>query len=263
MKGKQLQHLGILICLILLFSSCVRLKDTVYLQGDIAKKLDEIKGQSRDEQVNYLVKVNDLLFIRVTSFDEKATAFLNYGSSSNVPNALAASLMGYRVGSDGCIDYPFIGKISVAGFTLSEIEQRIQLAVQTYVEENSATVKLLNDNITMLGEVKSPGRFLLNGEQISLMEAIATAGDLTDMANRKRVRLIRNDDGVTPQMLIIDVTDEKIMFSPYYYLKPGDIIYVEPKRLKQWSLSSTTISLVSSIVGIGLTIYTISLISAR
>ena len=240
---------------VVLFSSCIRLKDTVYLQGDIAKKLHEVERQSVFEQTNYLVKPNDLLYIRVSSLEEKSTAFLNAGSPAQVPNALSASLMGYRVGLDGQIDYPFIGKIPAAGFSLSEIEQRIQIAASKFVINSSVTVKLLNDIVTVLGEVRNPCRIPLNSEEISILEAFAFAGDLTDMANRRRVRIIRNVDGITPQMVIIDVTDEKIMFSSYYRLKPGDIIYVEPKRFKQIQLSANMLSLVVTLSSLGIMIW--------
>lgn len=255
---KRINYLWLAICSVIFLSSCIRLKDTVYLQGGIAKKIYEIETQFVFEQKNYLVKPNDLLFIRVTSFDEASTSFLNSGSPSQVPNALSASLMGYRVGLDGHIDFPFIGKVPVAGYSLSEIETRIQLSVSKFVDNSSVTVKLLNDMVTILGEVRNPGRFALNSEEISLLEAFAFAGDLSDMANRKKVRLIRNEDGITPQMIIIDVTDEKIMFSPYYYLKPGDIIYLEPKRFKQVQLSASIISLITSLASLGMIIYTVT-----
>ena len=257
-KQGSRRYFILICCISVLFSSCIRLKDTVYLQGDIAKKLHEVERQSVFEQTNYLVKPNDLLYIRVSSLEEKSTAFLNAGSPAQVPNALSASLMGYRVGLDGQIDYPFIGKIPAAGFSLSEIEQRIEIAASKFVINSSVTVKLLNDIVTVLGEVKSPCRIPLNSEEITLLEAFAFAGDLTDMANRKRVRIIRNVDGITPQMVIIDVTDEKIMFSSYYRLKPGDVIYVEPKRLKQLQLSSSLISIVSSFTSLSIMLYTLT-----
>ena len=257
MNYRQLKNFGLIICAVIFLSSCIRLKDIVYLQGDIAQKLEEMDNQRKLDNLSYLVKPGDLLYIRVSSFDETSTAFLNSGTGANVSNALSASLMGYRVGLDGQIDFPFVGKVPAAGLTLSDIERRIKLSVEKYVDNSSVTVKLLNDLVTILGEVRSPGRFPLNSEEISLLQAFAFAGDLTDMANRKRIKLIRNDDGITPKIIIIDVTDEKIMFSPYYYLKAGDIIYAEPKRFKQLQYSSTIISLVSSVLSLGLMVFTV------
>lgn len=240
------------------FSSCVPLKESIYLQGDMARKLEELEGQYKIEKKDYLVKPNDLLYIRVTSLDERSSAFLNNesGYTTMAGNPMSASLLGYRVGLDGAIDYPFIGKIYVAGLSLSEIARKVELAASKYIDQSGAIVKLLNDNITVMGEVTGPGRFLMNSEEISIIEAIALAGDMTDYANRKRVRLIRKD-GDIPQMLIIDTTDERIMYSPYFYLKPGDIVYVEPRRLKQWTLSSIPLSFAMSFMSASLLIYSI------
>jgi polysaccharide export outer membrane protein len=172
-------------------------------------------------------------------------------------NPMSASLLGYRVGLDGSIDYPFLGKIYVAGLSLQEIAQKVELAASKYIDQSGAIVKLLNDHVTVMGEVKTPGRYLMNSEEISILEAVSLSGDMTDFANRKTVRLIRKD-GETPQMIIIDTTDEKIMFSPYFYLKPGDIIYVEPRRLKQWNLSAIPLGLATSLVSVSILVYTLT-----
>jgi polysaccharide biosynthesis/export protein len=244
--------------LLIISSSCVPLKESIYLQGDMAVKLEDLEGQYKIEKRDYVVKPNDLLYIRVTSLDEKSSAFLNNesGYTTMASNPMSASLLGYRVGLDGSITYPFIGKVYVAGLSLIEIASKIELAASKYIDQSSAIVKLLNDNITVMGEVRTPGRFLMNSEEISILEAVSLAGDMTDYANRKRVRLIRKD-GEVPQMLIINTTDERIVYSPYYYLKPGDIIYVEPRRLKQWNLSAVPLSFAMSILSASLLIYSI------
>ncbi|MCU4173899.1 polysaccharide biosynthesis/export family protein [Carboxylicivirga sp. N1Y90] len=239
-------------------SSCVSLKKSIYLQGDLAKDLEEIENTYNPEKSSYLIKPNDNLFIRVTSLDSRTSAFLNNdmgNSSSNIDNAMAASLVGYRVDLDGSINYPFVGKIYVANLTLDQIRDKIQLAVSKFIEESSVNVKLLNDNITIIGEVVNPGRFLLYAEEVNILEAISMAGDMTDFSNRKKVRLIRQD-GDTKQMVVINTLDENIMFSPYYYLKPGDIVYVEPRRLKSWDLSAIPIGLALTFINTTLLLYT-------
>jgi polysaccharide export outer membrane protein len=221
----------------------------------MAKKLEDVEGQYKIERAEYLVKPSNLLYIKVTSLDQQNSAFLNNeaGYTQMADNPMSASLLGYRVEMDGSIDYPFIGKVYVAGLTLSEVARKIELAASKYVDQSSAIVKLLNDNITIMGEVRTPGRFLMNSEEISILEALSLAGDLTDYANRKKIRLIRKD-GDIPQMLIIDTTDERIMYSPYFYLKPGDIIYAEPRRLKQWSLSAGGASFILGLLSTGVTL---------
>ena len=242
--------------IIFFLSSCVPLKKSIYLQGDIAKKLKDIEDAYKPNKSDYLVKPGDNLYIRVTSPDERTSAFLNNetNTTSRIESPISAALAGYRVSLDGSINYPFVGKIYVAGLTLDKIREKIQLAISKYVEESSVTVKLLNDNITVIGEVNDPGRFLLYAEEVNILEAISLAGDMTDFANKKTVRLIRKD-GDTPQMIIINTLDDNIMFSPYFYVKPGDIIYVEPRRLKSWQLTAIPLTLVLTLLNTAILVY--------
>jgi len=242
---------------IIIFSSCVPLKKSIYLQGDIAKALKDIEDAYKPHKSDYLIKPGDNLYIRVTSLDERSSAFLNNesGTTTRISDPMSASLAGYRVNLDGSIDFPFVGKIYVAGLSLEKIIEKIQLAVSKYVEESSVNVKLLNDNITIIGEVSAPGRFLLYAEDVNILEAISMAGDMTDYANRKTVRLIRKD-GDTPQMIVINTLDDNIMFSPYFYLKPGDIIYVEPSRLKSWQLTAIPLGLALTVLNTAILVYT-------
>ncbi len=244
-------------------TSCVSLKKSIYLQGEYTKALAEVERDYSATKSDYIVKPNDNLYIRVTSTDERTSAFLNFdmrSTNGRIDNPMAATLAGYRVDLDGSINYPFIGKIYVQGLTISEVRDKIQIAVSKYLDTSSVDVKLLNDNITIIGEVREPGRFLLYAEEINLLEAISMAGDMTDFANRKTVRLIRKE-GEVQQMIKINTLDEKIMFSPYFYLKAGDIIYVEPRRLKSWQLSSIPVGLTLTAINTAILIYTVYIVN--
>ncbi|WP_068472692.1 polysaccharide biosynthesis/export family protein [Saccharicrinis aurantiacus] len=237
--------LGVTLFVLLFTTGCVSLKKSIYLQGHITKELDEVDQYYKPDKSDYLIKPNDNLYIRINSLDERTSAFLNNDGGSataNISSPMSASLQGYRVQLDGSIQFPFVGKIHVSGLSLDEVREKIQLAVSKYVEECSVNVKLLNDNITILGEVKSPGRFLLYAEEVNILEAISMAGDMTDFANKEKIRLIRKE-GDVQQMLEINTLDERIIYSPYYYLKPGDIIYVEPRKLKSMALSNIPLGL--------------------
>lgn len=229
--------------IVVLFSSCYSLKKSIYLDGELSRKLDDIDGTFLQKPPDYTIEVNDLLYIRVTSLDERTSAFLNNESGyTNMPeSASSTSLLGYRVDADGSIEYPFIGKIYVAGLTLEEIRDKISTAVSKYLDQSNVIVKQLNDNVTVMGEVNTPGRFPLNSEKLNIMEALSLAGDLTDFGNRQKVRLIRHKDEI-PQMYIIDTTDERIIYSQYFWLQPGDLIYVEPRPYKAFSLNSTFVT---------------------
>ena len=237
--------------------SCVSLKKSIYLQGEISKVLNEVEGIYQTDQSAYVVKPNDNLYIRVNSLDDRTSSFLNNESGTNtrIESPMSASLAGYRVEQDGSIYFPFVGKVYVANLTIEQVRQKMQLVVSKYLEESSITVKLLNDNITLIGEVNSPGRFLLYDEEINILEALSLAGDMTDYANRKKVRLIRKD-GDIQQMFVINTLDDQLLLSPYFYVKPGDIIYVEPRRLKAVSLSTIPIGMALTFLNTTLLLYT-------
>ena len=247
---------------IFFLSSCVSLKKDIYLQGNLTKALNEVEQTYKTNTSPYLVKPNDNLYIKVNSLDERTSAFLNNetggsNGSQQLSSPMAASLAGYRVQLDGSIRLPFVDKIYIAGLTLDEARDKIQLAISKYIEESSVNVKLLNDNITIIGEVNAPGRFLLYDEEINLLEAISLAGDMTNFANKKRVRLLRKE-GDIQQMIEINTLDENIIFSPYFYIKPGDIIYVEPRKLKSMSLSNIPLGLSLTFINTALLFYTLS-----
>lgn len=243
--------------ILLVFTSCVPLKKSIYLQGEIAKDLSEIESKYLSDQTPYLIKPNDNLYIQVNSLDERTSSFLNNETNvtTRIENPMAASLAGYRVSEDGTINFPFVGKVHVANLTLDEAREKIQNVVSKFIEESSVTVKLLNDNVTILGEVRAPGRYLLYDEQINILEALSLAGDATDFANKKRVRLIRKEGNKT-EMVIMNTLDDELLLSSYYNLRPGDIIYVEPRRLKSVNLSSMPLNLVFTFINTSLLLYT-------
>lgn len=253
---KNIQSVLVLL-LVVLFTSCVPLRNSIYLQGDIAKKLSKIDQENKPEKSDYLIRPGDVLYITVTSLDERTSAFLNNNSGyTQMPESpMAISLMGYRVNMDGSIEFPFIGKIFVSGLTLEQIREKIHLAVGKYIDQSSVAVKLLNDNITVVGEVRTPGRFLMASEELNIIEALSLAGDMTEFANRKKVRLIRKV-GDTHEMIIINTLEDKIIFSPYFYLKPGDILYVEPRRLLSWNLSSVPLGITVSLLNTAILVIT-------
>lgn len=253
---KNIQSVLVLL-LVVLFTSCVPLRNSIYLQGDIAKKLSKIDQENKPEKSDYLIRPGDVLYITVTSLDERTSSFLNNNSGyTQMPESpMAISLMGYRVNMDGSIEFPFIGKIFVSGLTLEQIREKIHLAVGKYIDQSSVAVKLLNDNITVVGEVRTPGRFLMASEELNIIEALSLAGDMTEFANRKKVRLIRKE-GDTHEMIIINTLEDKIIFSPYFYLKPGDILYVEPRRLLSWNLSSVPLGITVSLLNTAILVIT-------
>ena len=246
---KRLSFILVISTAFFLLISCVSVKKNIYLQGDLAKRLREVDNAYNINTTDYVLKPFDNLYIRVTSWDARSSEFLNNqtGFTSLPESSMSSSLLGYRIDKDGAIEFPFVGRIIVSGLTLDQVRDKIQQAVSKFVDQSNVTIKLLNDNITVIGEVNGPGRFLMYDEQLNVFEAISLAGDMTNYANRKKVRIIRRE-GDVPHIYVLDTTDDHLLFSQFYYLKPGDIVYVEPRRAKTWDLSATTIGLGFSVL---------------
>jgi polysaccharide biosynthesis/export protein len=245
------------LCAIFISSCSTPLNELIYMNG-IDAGLTYPNGPVPEE---YRIRPGDQLFIQVISDDPLNAAFLNltntqgttgsYGSSAN-----SLELITYLVGEDGKLSYPQIGDIEVEGKTVSEIRDIIQQGVDKYLESASVFVKLVNRNITVLGEVKQPGQKLMVKNKLTIFEALGTAGDITDYGNRQTVKLIRElHDG--KHITQLDLTDPQIIFSPYYYVLPHDIIYVEHSTKVYGAKNmpySAPISITASIISIGLLI---------
>jgi polysaccharide export outer membrane protein len=162
-------------------------------------------------------------------------------------------LITYLVDKTGNIEYPYLGQIKVEGLTLSEVNEKIQKQVDMYLESASVFVKLVNRNITVLGEVSAPGQKLMVKNQLTIFEALGTAGDITDYGNRQNVKIIR--EFPTGKIIAeVDLTDPDLIFSPYYYILPHDIVYVEYSTKVYGAKNlpyAVPLSITTSIISIG------------
>jgi polysaccharide export outer membrane protein len=177
---------------------------------------------------DYKIRPNDQLYIKVISDDPLNSAFLNLTGTQATMSTSGESmeLITYLVDNEGKISYPQLGEIEVEGLMIGEVQEIVQEGVDKYLQSASVFVKLVNRNITVLGEVKAPGQKLMVKNQLTIFEALGTAGDLTDWGNRKNVKVIRE----LPEGKFIaelDLTAPNVIQSPYYYILPHDIVYVE------------------------------------
>jgi polysaccharide export outer membrane protein len=183
--------------------------------------------------LEYKVKSNDNLYIRVIGEDELMTAFLNITTQGNTGNmGYGQNMMDfvtYIVDESGTISMPQIGRIHVEGLTIREIEEILNPKVNSFVTNTSVIVRVVNRTVTVLGEVKAPGTFNMLKYRQSIFESIGMAGDLTDYGNRKNVKLIREAKN-GKQIVTLNLSDPQLVTSPWYYVQPGDIIYVEPRN---------------------------------
>lgn len=143
----------------------------------------------------------------------------------------------YRVSKEGFINFPVLGKIHVAGMTLDGLANYLTEKIAEKVNDPIVTVELVNFHINVMGEVQKPGMQIVNRERVSIMDAIASAGDLTPYGERKRVLLIREEDGQRTYHYL-NLNDKNLLESPYFFLKQNDVIYVEPNEVRSANAST-------------------------
>jgi polysaccharide biosynthesis/export protein len=218
-------------CIALFFSSCVPNKKFVYLQkGDVNKKglaLDTVVREYNPHGTIYQIQPEDLLSVRFESLTPDEFNFLSTGEGNQNMNFQPgnALLIGDLVDQQGEIPFPFIGKVKVAGKTVFQIQDSLQVLADKYLESPVVKVRLLNFRFTLLGEVNREGTVTLNNNRVSLIEAIGLAGGLTDLADKSAVKLIRQQNGKA-QVVYVNLLDEDFINSPYYYVYQSDVVVV-------------------------------------
>ena len=222
-----------LVAMLCLAASCTPHRQLVYLQD----KLDH--GDMLEvSKTDYVIKPNDILHIRVSTLDEDAHSLFNMEDLRTMRTTTTSGLgdlnlyiYGYTVNEDGRVQIPVVGEVEVAGKSLDEARAAIQEEVDEYLIGSTVSVKLVNFSVTVLGEVRRPGNYYVFDNEFTIMDAIGLAGDLTDYGNRRVNIVRRTSEGV--QFSTLDITDRGAVTSDYYYLQPGDLVYVEPHTVKR------------------------------
>lgn len=235
-------HAVLLLLLMVLGSACIPQKDLVYLQQK--EGATDSLAQFTEVQKPYRVQINDILNIQVKALDQEVIGMLNPSGDANL-NASSqerAYFDGFTVDLHGNIRIPVLGTVNVLGYTVEEIQNKIeaQLLEQEFKETAAlfVTVKLAGLRYVATGEVGSPGTNVLFQERVNIIEALANVGDIQVTGNRKDVLIIRQyPQG--QQIHHVDLTDINVMQSPYYYIQPNDMIYVKPLKQKTWGTGVT------------------------
>ena len=208
---------------IVLIASCASRKDVVYFQdtGNFETLVNNNDFVSK-------FKVDDLVSIHVSSLNPEASAPFNL-IRGGVEGGLRAEQVDYLVDQAGEIDFPVIGKLKIEGLSPDELRNLLRDRLSDYLKDPIINIRLLNFTVTILGEVNRPGTYPVGGEQITLLEALGFAGDLTVRGIRENVLVIRDFNG-TKVYTRIDLTSKNMVKSPVYYLTQNDVVYVEPNK---------------------------------
>ena len=154
-------------------------------------------------------------------------------------------LNSYTIDESGYIHVSFIDKLLVEGLSIEEAKNLIQKALNEYFKECTVVVKLVNFQVSVLGEVNSPGSFTIDKEQVNLFQALGLAGGAKEFSNLRRVVLVRQTD-TGSQVQKLDLTSQKILESEFFYLMPNDIVYIEPVKAKT-NIGSSPYLLISTL----------------
>lgn len=240
----------------LAFCSCSTTKDIAYFQNKAGYQPEKI-----DEHAGIVIQPKDMLSIVVSSRNPELTVMFNlpvisYQAGSEIVSAGGANqrLLGYVVDNEGCIDFPVLGKLKVAGMTRWKLAQMIKnkLKEDGYLTDAVVTVEFLNFKVSVIGEVTNPGTFTIEGDKVTILQALGLARDLTIFGRRDNVTVIREQEG-TRVLYEVDLTDVDLFKSPGYYLQQNDVVYVQPNDIKarQSTTDDKTLRTTSIIVSSG------------
>ncbi len=255
---KNAKFIYILSLLVLMLSSCVMSKKINYLQEGNHVPIYNDSVLFND----YKVQCGDYIYIRVNAIDMEVADMFNGNISINnmasmTPDNSTARLYLYLVEEDNCIDYPYVGRVDVAGKSLREVKLLLEERLDGMLQGYSVDVRLANRSFSIIGE-SGTGRYNIPREQLTIYEALAMSGDLSLYANRKEVHLIRQTSEGT-KVMKFDLRSKSIIDSEYYFIQPNDVIYIPFDSAKHWGANHFTsvLSMTFATVSFGLFVYSV------
>jgi len=237
---------------LIFLSSCSSKKQVIYF--------NDINFENQDKNIISVGKIqpNDILSIIISSSSTELSAMYNLNQDQNQNSSF---FPGYLVNLEGKITLPILGKITVKDLTMAQLEELlVKILIEgKHLSEPIVTARLMNAKFTVLGEVSKPGTYTYSEQNISVLQALGYAGDLTINGKRENVLLIREENNAKTY-ITIDMTSKQWFGSPYYYIKPNDVIYVNPNGPKVKTAGyignlGTFISIVSLSLSMILTVF--------
>lgn len=250
---RDLMKYSPLLALFLLMTSCIPQKKLLLLQDKKAKSGEELILMADQSGIEgtYKIQPNDYLFIYITSVEGKNTDFFNMPVTTNAGyTENNQMLVGYYVSDSGYIHFPFTGDVYVWGKTLDECRSVIEEQVRKYVGNVNVNVKLMNNTVSVMGEVNFQGNYRITKAKLTIFEAVTLAGGFTDYAKRDMVQVVRNTAN-GPVIQTLDLSNRAILETDLIYVYPNDLIYVEPIKSKTWGIGPTfSLALLTSALSI-------------
>ena len=259
---KTIRHLLVLSVLSAMFVGCVTQKQMTYLSDANSEKAESINADFHP-QSEMVIRPGDALTIFVSALDQEAVVPYNlpmvvYAKPGEQQLSTSPALQYYIVDEEGNIDFPVLGKLHVAGMRRNEIEIYLKEQLGTQVLNPMVHVNLVNAKVSVMGEVVRPGQIALVSGRMTILEALAAAGDLTAYGRRDNVLLTREVDGKI-EIARLNLGSKDIFTSPYYYVQQNDVIYVSPNKVRAVSSANAGLwlSMVSTVASAATVIVTV------
>lgn len=238
------------LAILIAMASCITHSKLTYLQ--LAEALTDTIRQISDTIVPvtpsaYKIKPFDNIYIRVVTPDPQWSDMFNTIPTTAVItiSEQSAQLLSYPVDVDGTIKLPYAGKLLVAGKTLSEIQEDLEKLLRNYVTDAAVSVKMVNNYVSVIGEVRLPGRYPIYKDRMNIFEAVALAGDLSEYSDRQKLQVIRSTEKGNA-IREFSLASRDIMSSELFYVMPNDVIYVQPMKGKFFQMNAFPYSVILS-----------------
>ena len=237
-KFKLSLHEAVVFALIIFTTSCVPIKQLSYFND-----LEELQEPGVNPRTQKLIRPFDRLYIKVISIDPTTSQIFN--ATEEMRSGASNGVLGYLVDEAGNVNFPFVGNINVVGLTTAQAAEKIQKALNDYVARTAVSVKYIDNQVTIMGEVRNQGVFPFIQDKLNIYEALGLGGGLTQYGDRKKIILIRNE-GAKIMHYRLDLSDSKIAGKDYYYILPNDVIIVEPLKALSASYQNITYTTILS-----------------
>jgi polysaccharide export outer membrane protein len=235
----HLYKIVLYVCTILSFGSCVNYSKILYFQGD------QNQVSAPDPKTTYGLRPGDIILVKLFAPDPVSSEMFDIGTKSTVQVTPGSMYMnGYSVNDSGYVDLPLAGLTYVKGYTLDQVDSVLSIKVKEFFSYFTLEVKMGSFKITALGEVNFPGVHYIYNNKCTIFEAIAWAGDATDIANKHKVKVVRKMPDSTDKVYHLNLTDFSVYESEAYYMQPNDMLYIQPQRAKTISKNVQYVSLV-------------------
>ena len=230
--------------------SCTPQKKLVYFQGEMPPAISAAQDTFRLK-----LQPGDIVSIFVQNLNPEAFPYLQTelqpGDNRN------AYERGFVIDKEGNVDLLLIGKVQLAGLTLFDAKEMLTQKFENYIANPVIIIKRLDFKVTLLGEVSQPGTYSVSNERMRFTEALGLAGGLTIFGNPQKVKLIRINQQES-KTIEVDLTTTEVFDPELLYIKPNDIIYVEPFKRKALSTLNPTLSTISTLVSVTVLILTVA-----